>query len=122
MMRSRHLADSFKFALHGMHYSLRTQRNMRIHVAAAFLVLLLAIFLSCTGTEIALLVAAAGFVICAEMLNTAIETAVDLCTSEYHPLAKIAKNVAAGAVFIASLTALIIGLIVFLPKLLCLLG
>ena len=115
------MGESFKFALHGMYYSLRTQRNMRIHTIAAVVVVIIAFCLGCTRDEIALLVLTAAFVVCTEMMNTAVETAVDLCTTEYHPLAKIAKNVAAGAVLFAAVSAAVIGGIIFLPRLLSLL-
>jgi diacylglycerol kinase (ATP) len=116
-VRSRSLLWSFDYAIRGIVYALRTQRNMRIHVGAAVGVFVAALALSVQGAELAALLLAVGFVIVSELLNTAIETVVDLSTEGYDPLAAIAKDVAAGAVLISAVTALAVGYVVFVDRL-----
>jgi diacylglycerol kinase (ATP) len=116
-MRSRSILWSFNYAIEGIVYALRTQRNMRIHVAVAFLVLVGSLFFRIGRTEFIAIVFAIAFVFVTELVNTAVEAAVDVATQSYDPLAKIAKDVAAGAVFIASLNAVIVGYIVFFARL-----
>lgn len=111
------VVKSFANAYAGMSYCVRTQRNLRIHLAITALVLALSAALRVTLTELAVLVFCIVVVIVTEMLNTALECTVDLVTSDYHPLAKLAKDVSAGAVLVASLGAMAIGVIVFLPRL-----
>lgn len=94
---------------------------MRIHGAVAALVLLAAALLGTTAAETALLLTAILFVLVAEMINTAVENCVDLFTDAYNPRAAAAKNVAAGAVLLTAANAIIIGLLVFAPRLLPLL-
>ncbi len=85
---------------------------MRNHFVAACLILLLALFLRVTPLEFALLALSILFVLCAEMLNTAVEAVVDLVSPEFHPLAKVAKDTAAGAVLIAACGAVIMGYLI----------
>src|SRR5687767_12511922 len=98
---SRPLVQSFNFAFEGVIHTLATQRNMRIHFAAAAVAMFACVFFGVTRGEFALILFAASFVIAAEMLNTAIEAAIDVATTSFNPLAKVAKDVAAGAVLIA---------------------
>jgi diacylglycerol kinase (ATP) len=116
-VRSRSLLWSFDYAIRGIVHGLRTQRNLRIHVGAAAIVFVMALALGVQGLELVALLLAVGFVIVCELLNTAIETVVDLTTDGYDPLAAIAKDVAAGAVLIAAVTALGVGYIVFVDRL-----
>jgi diacylglycerol kinase (ATP) len=116
-MRVRKIIDSFNYAISGLIHSLKTQRNMRIHLAVAFLVLVLSNFFTLNRLELILLFFAISLVLVAEMINTAIETSIDLFTDKYHPLAKIAKNVAAGAVLIASVNSLLVAYFIFFDKL-----
>lgn len=116
-MRSRSLLGSFDFALQGILYALRTQRNMRLHVLAASTVLVAAMFLRIDEFELIALFFAIAFVLVAELVNTAIEAAIDVATEQFDPLAKIAKDVAAGAVFIASINAAAVGYLVFFARL-----
>lgn len=116
-MRARRLIDSFNYAIDGLIYVLRTQRNMRIHFSAALLVLIAAIAFGLTRLETLVLVLTILLVITAEMINTAVEAAVDLITGSYHPLARIAKNVAAGAVLVAAIGAFFVGFLIFFDKL-----
>lgn len=112
-MKMRKVIDSFNYAIDGLLYCVRTQRNMRIHLAIAVLVLLAAGITKVSALEATVLLLAIAMVISAEMINTAIETVVDLIRSTYHPLAAIAKNVAAGAVLVASIIAAAIGYLIF---------
>jgi diacylglycerol kinase (ATP) len=101
----------------GIVHALRTQRNMRIHVVVAALVFVAALALGVEGVELMALIIAVGFVIMSELVNTSIETVVDLSTDGYDPLAAIAKDVAAGAVLISAVTALGVGYLVFVDRL-----
>jgi len=116
-MRSRSILASFNYAIEGMVYALRTQRNMRLHAAAAIVVLAASLFFRIGRFEFIAIVFSIAFVFTAELANTALEAAVDVATQSFDPLAKIAKDVAAGAVFIAALNAVIIGYIVFFARL-----
>ncbi|MDK2888142.1 MAG: diacylglycerol kinase [Thermoanaerobacter sp.] len=109
---------SFGYALAGLAYALRTQPNMRFHLLAALVVVVAALWLRIEERDFLLVLLAITLVMMAEMFNTALERVVDLCTGRYHPLAKIAKDVAAGAVLLAALNSLIVGLVVFYPYLL----
>jgi len=115
-MKGRQLIDSFNYAIQGIVYTLKTQRNMRIHFFAATLVLFSTLFLSFNKFEILFLIISIVFVIITEMINTAIEKAIDMYTDKYHPLAEIAKNVAAGAVLIAAMNSLIVAYILLFDK------
>ncbi|MNZ68339.1 Undecaprenol kinase [compost metagenome] len=101
----------------GIAFSIRNERHMRIHMAAAAVVCLLGLLLGLTLTEWAVILLAIGGVVCTEMINTAIEQAVNLASPEFHPIAKIAKDVAAGAVLIAAFLAAAIGLLILGPPL-----
>ena len=107
---------SFGFALAGIKYGITTQRNMKIHVAAAALVLMLGYIVNLSQMEWMLLMLTIGIVWTAELFNTALETLVDLVSPEEHPLAKIAKDVAAGAVLCAALAAVAVGYFLFVVK------
>jgi len=104
---------SFTWAFEGIVYVLRTQRNMQFHVAAAVGVLVLALVLDVSRLEMLAIVGAIALVMIAEMVNTAVEATVDLVATEYHPLAKVAKDVAAGAVLVATANALAVAYLVF---------
>ncbi|MCU6707679.1 diacylglycerol kinase family protein [Paenibacillus sp. J5C_2022] len=111
------LIRSVGLALSGIRHSIATQRHMQIHCIAAFLVFIAGMMLSLNALEWALIAMAVGMVISAEVMNTAVENAVDLACPERHPLAKIAKDCAAGAVLICAIAAVIIGLLVMGPPL-----
>ena len=116
-MKIRKLLDSFNYAIEGIVYAVRTQRNMKIHMLAAMLVLLSCFMFNISKIEILIITITVSMVIVAEMINTAIECALDATTNYYHPLVKIAKNVSAGAVFVTAFNAVIVGYIVFWDKL-----
>lgn len=111
-MKNKNLRDSFQNAWAGIKYALTTQRNIKIHISAAVIVLILCWLLEVSRLDFLFIVVAIALVFTAEMVNTAVEKTVDLFMSTYHPLAKIAKNVAAGAVLIAAVNAVITGLLV----------
>lgn len=98
-------------------HALRTQRHMRWHAIMGCAVLLLALWLKLTKVEMIVIAATVTMVLVAEMFNTAIEVTIDLFTKDYHPLAAVAKNVAAGAVLLTALNALVVGYMIFVPTL-----
>ena len=111
--RSKSLLESFNFAFEGIIHVVRYERNLRIHFLIAVAVILAAVGFDVTKMELIALLLAIAFVLIAEMLNSALEAVVDLVTPSVEPLAKIAKDVAAGAVLIATVTAVAIGYLVF---------
>ena len=111
--RTPSIVESFNFAIEGIIHVLRTQRNMRIHFAAAVAVLVGALVFDVSRLELIALLLAIAFVLIAEMVNTAIEGAIDVATTSFDPMAKLAKDIAAGAVLIASAVAVAIGYLVF---------
>jgi diacylglycerol kinase (ATP) len=111
--RSRSLLESFNFAFEGIIHVLRHERNLRIHFAIAFGVIIAAVSFDVTRIELIALLLAIAFVLIAEMLNSAVEAAVDFLSPSLDPVAKIAKDVAAGAVLIATATAVAVGYLVF---------
>lgn len=117
-MRQKRLIKSFGFAFAGVLYAVATQRNMKIHLVAAMAALALAWRLDLGGLELVLLILTIAGVLAAELFNTAIEAVADLASPQYHPLAKLAKDVAAGAVLVMALASLAVGGILFLPRLL----
>lgn len=116
-MKSRNLIESFTYAIQGVLHALRHERNIRIHFAIALLVFLLGLAVGLTRVELALLTLLIAFVICLELVNTAIEAVVDLICPEKHPLAAVAKNVAAGAVFVAASISVVVGYLLFFERL-----
>ncbi|MEW6581162.1 MAG: diacylglycerol kinase [Actinomycetota bacterium] len=104
---------SFTWAFEGIVYVLRTQRNMQLHVAAGVVVLVLGLLLDLTRLELLAIIGAVSLVLVAEMLNTALEAALDAVVTGYHPLVKVAKDVAAGAVLVATMNALAVAYLVF---------
>lgn len=116
-MKIRRLLDSFNYAINGIVNSVRTQRNMRIHMIAALCVLIACFFFDVSRNEFLILAITISVVIAAELFNTAIEATIDMTTNYYHPLAKIAKNAAAGAVLVTAINALIVGYVIFWDKL-----
>jgi len=108
---------SFTYAFHGIAHVLRTQRNARIHLLISAAVIGAGWLFRVTPVEWAILALTMGVVFSAEMINTVAELAVDLLTQRAHPMAKIAKDVGAGAVLIAALAAVAVGLAIFGPRL-----
>jgi diacylglycerol kinase (ATP) len=114
--RAPTIIDSFNFAFEGIIHVLRTQRNLRIHFAIAFVVLVLALIVNVTKLELIALLISVTFVLIAEMLNSALEAAIDIATTSFDPMAKLAKDIAAGAVLIAAVNAVGVGYLVFAGK------
>jgi diacylglycerol kinase (ATP) len=116
-MRARPtILDSFNYAFEGVIHVLRTQRNMRIHFAVALVVLVWALVAGVSKLELVALLLAISFVLISEMLNTAVEAAIDIATTSFDPMAKLAKDIAAGAVLIATANAIAVGYLVFSGK------
>jgi diacylglycerol kinase (ATP) len=114
--RSPSVLQSFNFAFEGIIHVLRTQRNMRIHFAIAVAVLIAALALGVRRLELVALLLAISFVLIAEMLNTALEAGIDVATTSFDPLAKLAKDISAGAVLIATVNAVAVGYLVFVER------
>jgi diacylglycerol kinase (ATP) len=111
--RAQTILESFNFAFEGIIHVLRTQRNMRIHFLAAVVVLVAALAVGVSKLELIALLLAIAFVFITEMINSALEQAIDVATTSFDPLAKLAKDIAAGAVLIATVNAIAIGYLVF---------
>jgi diacylglycerol kinase (ATP) len=111
--RAPTLIDSFNYAFEGIIHVLRTQRNLRIHFAIAIAVITVAAALGVDRIELITLLLAIAFVLVAEMVNSAIEGAIDVSTTSFDPNAKLAKDIAAGAVLISTVTALAVGYLIF---------
>ena len=116
-MKRGNFISSFNYAVQGIISSIRTERNMKIHYLAAIAVIVGSLFFNLTRVEFMLLFFAVTFVLTSELINTAIERTVDLVTQSYNPVAKLAKDIAAGAVLIASLNALVVGYLIFFDRL-----
>ena len=112
-MKNDNFLEACHNAVNGIIYAATTQRNIRIQLVLAVIVMLLSLAYGLETTEFLCLVFAVFLVIFAEMINTAIETVVDLFVDVYHPKAKIAKDVAAGAVVLAACNALIVGYFIY---------
>ena len=116
-MKNKKVINSFKYAFEGIFSCFKTERNMKIHLVAAILVLIACFFFDISKMEFLILAITITMVMAAEVVNTAIEAVVDMSTNYYHPLAKIAKNAAAGAVLITAINAVIVGYVIFWDKL-----
>jgi diacylglycerol kinase len=116
-MSRSNLLTSFRYAFTGLGYLLRTQRNARIHVSISLVIVALGLWLGLSTTQWAVIALTIGVVLMAESFNTVVEVMVDLVTEEYHPLAKIAKDAAAGAVLLLAMVAVVIGLLILGPPL-----
>jgi diacylglycerol kinase (ATP) len=111
--RHQTIFDSFNNAFEGIIHALRTQRNLRIHFVVAVGVILFAVIVSVSRIELIALLISITFVLIAEMINTAVEGAIDVATTSFDPMAKLAKDVAAGAVLIATINAIAVGYLIF---------
>lgn len=111
---------SFTYPIKGLRYAYRNEQNLAVDVGIALLVTIAGFIFKLNLVEWAILALTIGLVISCELINTAIEAVVDLVTEDYHPLAKVAKDTAAAAVFVFAIIAVIVGLIIFLPKVIAL--
>ncbi|SFC62952.1 diacylglycerol kinase [Clostridium uliginosum] len=116
-MKFKKVLDSFNNAINGIIETVRTERNMKIHLIATLFVLVACFCFDITKYEFLILAITITMVIGAEIVNTAIEAIIDLTTNYYHPLAKVAKNAAAGAVLVMAINAVVVGYIIFWDKL-----
>lgn len=114
-MKNGTFYESLINAVNGITRSVRSERNLRIHIAASVVVIACAVLFGLTGTEKAIVIALCAAVICAEQLNTAIENTVDMLAPSFNMYAKQAKDAAAGAVLVISIGAAISGILIFLP-------
>lgn len=115
MEKNKSMGKSFGHAFDGLRSAIKAERNMKVHAVMTALVVICAFVFRLTVTEKVIVFAMCGLVITAELLNTAIEAVVDLCSPEFNPLAKTAKDTAAAAVLAMSITAAVVGAIIFLP-------
>ena len=118
----RTLIGGFRFALEGLHHAFASQPNFRFHLVAASAVTLVGIWLDLPAGSWAILALTVGCVLVTELLNTAAETLVDLVSPEYHPLAKVVKDLMAGAVLVLAVASVLVGLAVLGPPLVARLG
>lgn len=107
------LAKSFTFAFRGIRNCINSERNMRIHITITLFMLMFSVFYDFTEAQYAVLILSSGFVIGSEMMNTAIEAVVDMVSPTYSKMAQVAKDIAAGAVFISALSAFCIGVMFY---------
>lgn len=116
--RKHPLVSSFKFGFEGIATAAARERNMKIHLSISVIVILAGIVFSISKYEWIAIVLSIGGMISLEMMNTAIERTVDMYTDEFHPLAKQAKDIAAGAVLVFAIASVVIGVMIFLPRIL----
>ncbi|MFE4523525.1 diacylglycerol kinase family protein [Cytobacillus firmus] len=117
-VRRHNVLNSFVFAFSGIRTALWNEKNLQIHLAVSLAVMFFGIYFGISRLEWMIILLAIGGMFSLELLNTAIERAVDLSTEDYHPLAKQAKDIAAGAVLVFAIISVIIGGVIFLPKIL----
>lgn len=116
--RDRRIIDSFNFAIEGLTAAIRNEKHMKVHIIASIIIVILAIVTNASKVEILIISLSVSFVIITELMNTSVEALVDMVSPERHPLAKLAKDVAAGAVLVAAINALCVGYLLFYDKLL----
>ena len=112
----KRLINSFKYALEGLVYAFKYEQNILVHFTVMILVIVAGILLKISFVEWLICLILFGLVIATELINTSIEATIDLLTDKIHPLAKVAKDTASAAVFIFAFTASIVGLLIFVPK------
>lgn len=113
-LKNKNFIEAWKKAFSGIWYAIKTQRNVKVQLVIAVVVIACCIYFKLNITEWMFLIFATILVIITEVMNTAIEEAVNLCTNKYHPIAKIAKDVAAGTVVLSALNAVIMAIFVFI--------
>lgn len=115
-MKNKNLIDSFNNAINGIIYAIKAERNMKIHITAAIVVLVCTLFYELTREEFLLVCLTIALVIVCELFNTSIEAIVDIITEVYHPKAKIVKDVAAGAVLVSAFVSLLVAYFIFYDR------
>ncbi len=116
-MKNRSLIESFNHAVAGIITSLKSENNMRIHYLLAIMIIIVSLFFDFSRVEFLLLLFSITLVVVTELINTAIEKTIDFITDEYHPLAKVIKDISAGAVLIAAINSLVVGYLLFFDRL-----
>ena len=116
-MKRQNLVESFNSAIEGFIYVFRTQRNMRLHFIIGLAVILMGLFLNFSYLELIILCLTIAFVLFAEMFNTALEHTIDIVKEDFHPLARIVKDISAGAVLLSAIAAIIVGYTLFATRL-----
>lgn len=116
-MKNRNLIESFNNAINGIIHTIKKERNMKIHISAAVIVMLLSLFYDLTRTEFLIICLTVAVVIICELFNTAIEIFVDTLIDVYHPKAKLVKDTAAGAVLVAAFVSVIVAYFIFFDRL-----
>ena len=114
--KNKNFFEALKNSINGLIYAIKEQKNLKFKLFIALIVMILSIVLKINKIEILFVCISICFVVFAEIVNTSIEKVVDLVTEEYNEKAKLAKDIAAGAVIISSLNAVIIGMIIFGDK------
>ena len=115
-VKTKKLINSFKYAIEGIIASFKTERNMKLHVLAMIVVIILGIILKLSEFEWTICIILFAIVIAGELFNTAIETTVDIAMPQKNEKSKLAKDISAGAVLIIAIASSIIGAIIFIPK------
>ncbi len=116
-MKIRNIINSFNYAVTGILQAMKTEKNLRFQYITAIVVISFSLFFDFSRLEFLILLVTISLVLITEMLNTAIEKTIDIITKDYHPLAKIAKDVAAGAVLISAVNAIVVGYLLFFDRL-----
>ncbi|WP_240510198.1 diacylglycerol kinase family protein [Virgibacillus profundi] len=115
-MKGKKRSIGFSFAWNGIKTAVKTERNFKSHILAAIFVCISGLFFQLSKIEWVVILLVIGLVLVTELINTAIEKMIDYLKPDIHPSAKAIKDIAAGAVLIAAITAVLIGLIIFIPK------
>lgn len=117
-IKLRRLIQSFKYAGKGIYYALKEEQNMKIHFLLSFVVLIFAFIFKISAYEAIALVLVISFVVAMEMINTVLERVMDIIKPRMHPYAKHVKDMLAAVVLVSALSSILVGLIIFLPKIL----
>jgi diacylglycerol kinase (ATP) len=115
-MKNRNIIDSFNNAMNGIISTVRSERNMKLHITAAAMILILSLFYDLTRTEFLIVCITIALVFICELFNTAIEVVIDTLIGIYHPKAKVVKDTAAGAVFISAILSILVGYFIFYDR------
>lgn len=115
-MKNKNLIESFNNAISGIIYAIKKERNMKVHITVAVLVMLMSLFYDLTRTEFLIICLTIAIVLICELFNTAVEIFVDTIIDVYHPKAKLVKDTAAGAVLVASFASLIVAYFIFFDR------
>ncbi len=115
-MKNKNLIDSFNNAVNGIIAAIRSERNMKLHILAAAVVLIMSLFYNLTRVEFIIVCITIAIVIICELFNTAIEVVIDTIIGVYHPKAKLVKDTAAGAVFVSAILSVLVGYFIFFDR------